>query len=65
MKPETHQKIQRLSKCTFAPATAEKRFVKQISTLAVEAVLTEPQLLYLGQILYRYRKQMSDKSSAS
>jgi hypothetical protein len=61
MTPETHYLIQRLSKCVFAPATAEKRFIRELSRKPVEAELTERQLLYLGQVAYRYRGQLDRK----
>lgn len=57
--------IKRLHGCTFAPATAEKSFIRQVHAQAVshpEKPLTEKQMLYLGQIKYRYRKQLGEKS---
>lgn len=58
MTPETHQLIADLNLCKFAPATAEKRFIRQISQLPVSHQLTERQLMFLGSVKSRYSKQL-------
>lgn len=55
--------IMRLSRCTFLPGSSEKRFVRQMVARANEnKPLTEKQLMYLGQIRYRYRKQLKEEA---
>lgn len=58
MHEKTFRAIKELYGCTFAPATPEKRFVNQMIAKHLTDELTEPQLMYLGQIHYRYRKQI-------
>lgn len=65
MKEETHQLIQRLAKCTYLPGSKEKRFVRQMAALPLDAVLTENQLMYLGIVKYRYRKQLESKGGST
>ena len=58
MESETYTKIPKLTGCSFLPGSFEKRFVRQLSSLSPLATLTEKQLMLLGQIFYRYRKQL-------
>lgn len=56
--------IKRLHGCTFLPGSSEKRFIRQMRARSIsepEKPLTEKQMLYLGQIQYRYRKQLGEK----
>lgn len=64
MTPETYQLIQDLGSCDFAPATFDKRFARDLSSLPVTHQLTEKQLICLGQMAYRYRKQIEAKRLA-
>jgi hypothetical protein len=50
--------VEDLVRCTFAPATAEKRFVRQLHAKGREHELSERGLIYLSKIHYRYRKQI-------
>lgn len=58
MEAETHKLIQTLSKCRFAPATWDKRFVRDMSAKQPDDTLSEKQLLALGTLRYRYSKQI-------
>jgi len=58
MDAKTYQLIQDLVKCDYAPATFEKRFVRDMAAKSPVEVLTEKQLMCLGQIAYRWRKQL-------
>lgn len=48
-----------LKSISFPPATRQKRFAHSISSATS---LTEKQDLYVAHIIYRYRKQVKDKS---
>lgn len=58
MEAETYKLIAKLWQCTFLPATPEKRFINQVRLLSTVDSLSERQLMYLGQIRYRFRKQL-------
>ena len=51
----------RLGRCRFAPATYEKRFVKDMASLADNptTVLTHNQREYLKHVAKRYRRQLA------
>lgn len=60
MTPDDKRYISLLSLVTFRPATADKRFAKDITRqLAGEPdkPLSEKQAAYLRQIVHRYRRQ--------
>lgn len=59
MTPLQLSRLTALKSISFPPATRQKRFAHSIST-ATE--LTEKQDLYVAHIIYRYRRQISDKS---
>jgi len=44
--------------CTFLPGSWDKRFVRHLSALPVEAELTEKQVACLEKMAHRYLEQM-------
>ena len=52
--------IQRLSKCTFSPASFDKRFMRDISSYAIGMNLSAKQAAYLEILHYRYRRQLHE-----
>jgi len=63
MTPETHEQIKKLAGCTFLPGSSEKRFARMMASYPIEQELTEKQLMFLGVMLYRYRKQIKALNS--
>lgn len=57
------QMVKELSRCSFAPATAEKRFVRNLATKPKDYKLSERGLIYLAKIHYRFRKQIAQTQS--
>ena len=53
--------IQILSRCTFAPATTAKRFVRDMSTKSSDYELSDKQKSYLWKLVYQYRGQHKNK----
>jgi hypothetical protein len=60
MTPATYDLIKRLNGCTFLPGSFEKGFVRGLAAKSLDDTLTEKQLMLLGQIRYRYRKQLHE-----
>ncbi len=58
MQQETYNLIQDLQDCTYLPGSPDKRFVHQMSCMLPGQDPTEPQMLYLGQLKYRFRGQL-------
>ena len=56
---EDRTNISKLVRCTFLPASFDKRFVKNIaSQLANSGEITEKQRAYLVKLVYKYRRQI-------
>ena len=55
---EDKANIAKLVRCTFLPASFDKRFVRDIySQLANSGEITEKQRAYLVKLVYKYRRQ--------
>jgi hypothetical protein len=46
-----------LGQCTFPPATAQKRFARQVAAMYLDKI-TEKQWRYVIRLAWRYRRQM-------
>lgn len=55
--------VEDLARCTFAPATAEKRFVRRLVAKGRDYELSEAGLIRLSKIHYRYRKQIHERGA--
>ncbi len=55
--------IQALERCSFLPASPDKRFVRQMATRSrkqAPPALTEKQAAFLDGLAWRYRRQIPD-----
>lgn len=52
--------ISDLGRCTFLPGSFDKRFVRDLQGKKPGDTLTLKQLMTLGQMRYRYRKQIEE-----
>lgn len=57
MTPKQQAMIKALSGCTFLPGSYTKRFVRDMSSLEPETLLTVKQAAYLEKMFYAYRQQ--------
>lgn len=58
MTPETLDRMrQALARCTFLPASSQKRFARDVAAIPL-AKVTERQRRYVIQLCWRYRRQM-------
>lgn len=53
--------IELLRKCTFAPATNAKRFVRDMTEKSEDYELSEKQTDFLWKLVWQYRKQHRNK----
>lgn len=61
MTEEQSLRAQALERCTFLPASTDKRFVRDMaarSRTAHPPALTDRQAAYLTRLAWRYRRQM-------
>lgn len=56
-----YSRIQALNKCTFLPASYEKRFARSMAEKQVGDVITSKQFQKLQKMFERYRKQLGGK----
>lgn len=59
MTPDERKKVEALAMCTFLPGSYPKRFVRDMSTLPEDYILTFKQEAYLLKLYWQYRRQIN------